>query len=310
MAALFIIWFGSCVTAPHVGKPFVVERPERMFWEITGTHGTVYIFGTIHALFPNADPIDPKVKQLFETADRIYAEISAEEINALQEKLVPLMMQDSATEGPYSDVTAFLTKKENAKLLEFLGTSGLSRLKHFKPWIINLALSRLLIQQSNVRFDAGVDMPLYKKAEKLHKTVYGLEPAAAQIAFFRMGTYEQQITQLKATIALLDSPKEYAANLSALIEAYMQNDKPELVHQLQLSREREFTDEAYAKEYMQTLFFDRNESWAEKIGQLLELDGDTFIFAGAGHFTVEPTVFDYMEKAGLIAGQKRLEAGK
>ena len=73
------------------------EMKERMYWSICGTDSkgnpsTVHILGTIHVGDERLYPLPSQVMDDFENADRLVAEISSEDMDALQGELIKALI--------------------------------------------------------------------------------------------------------------------------------------------------------------------------------------------------------------------------
>lgn len=301
-----VLFFAGCVSIPTEKKTAadLIERPERMFWEIQGTDSqgnpaTVYILGTIHLADKRLYPIDNTVLQLWDSADRVAGEISsngwAQYMTDLQNRMVK-----SAETARGHDFRKNLTKEELDFLTKTLGVEAVEQFAQFEPWVLNTSLSQVLFTQTGLQASQGYDMYFIAKSQEKNRIMEGLDELSVQLDFLQFGTWDQQIILLKESIATLQKPQESISALQKLYEAYVSNDKKQIRDINIAEMETAIAKNTMYRAYYNALYTDRNKEWAKQIQSWLNEGGTTFIFAGCGHFVGPDTVFDYLRKSKII----------
>ena len=280
------------------------EMKERMYWSICGTDSkgnpsTVHILGTIHVGDERLYPLPSQVMDDFENADRLVAEISSEDMDALQGELVKSLITN-LIKAQGRNVMNELSESELETLFSVLDETIARPLGMYEPWLLTNTIS--VFQYASCGLDAtkGVDQFLMDKAKKDGRSWEGLDTLQLQIDVMQFGTYEEQLAVLKSILLVLENPEIFNNYINNLYEAYLAGDEKAMLEadegEEELMGESDPMLEEYSKNYNEALLTKRNKAWAEKIRGYLNDGGETFIFAGSMHFLGKDSVFSFLGK--------------
>ncbi len=271
----------------------IIETDERMFWEIhgmseDGTPSTVYVLGTIHLGDERMYPLSDYTVAAFEYADRLVAELSSDDINKAVSELGKEVMDGL-------NLTRNLYDSFNEQEIEYLYSNYsqeiLESFSIFEPWVLTTIILEQAMVDSGLSSEYGLDTNLYAYALEMGRSVEGIESLDTQMSLISFGdfTYDEQVTIVKEMIqeSMLEDQSDV---LQVMYTAYLEDDKDilsDIVNEPLGGSELE-------QRYIKILLEDRNKNWADKIVTYLNEGGTTFIYAGAGHFTGENTVFDFL----------------
>ncbi len=301
----FIFIIGCKTQNDSINTAILIQRPERMFWEIKGPKNSIYIQGTIHVGTDEMYPLDKNVLKSFKNSKLIYAEISSKDITKAQSKILSLMFS-SIEKDKTKRIEANITKTEKKVLIDTLGKTAYTQLNKFKPWAMNLGIMEVTNQKLGVDPQKGIDMFLYQLAKKQKKEVLGLDELETQLNILKFGTNKEQIYMLKETIASIKN-QSYQKEFEQLIIAYLEDNRSKLEVLLNSSIEYESEEPEIIdlqKKYYNALILERNTRWTTTISELLNQHNDVFIFAGSAHFLGEDSVFNIMQKNGSLELKK------
>ena len=271
-------------------KAVLIKHPERMFWEIKKEDTSIYVLGTIHVADKDFYPLEDKILEAFDKADRRVSELgSKKEIETLQEKLEIRMLQNF---NPKKNLSNFLSEDEINVIKQELGENIAVPLLKFNPWILTIALNQVLYTKADLDPQNGIDMHLLNRADK--KEIEALESIDEQLDLLSSGTFEEQLKALKETINELQNTDKTIDWLTKLKKLYLENNTEELKDFI--GSLLDMTDGIS----QDALLKDRNIVWADKFEEYLNKGGTTFVFAGLAHFLGEDSVFEQMRIKGIL----------
>ena len=301
--AFLIIGFvlaGCATNARAKAKPVLIEHPERFFWEIKGAKGSVFVLGTIHIADKTFYPLEENVLRTFDGADRLVSELGGlEDMQAIAKELQAVIPENMNTD-PEKNLLKKLSQDELTFLNEKIGEFTVRQLASFNPWILNMVLSQLLIEQSGLNAIDGLDLHLIQRAGS--KKIEALETPSQQLAVLAFGSFEDQLAMLKSSIEALQNIDKTKEEISRLRSLYLANDRvklAELLPELLSDVPSSFSPEK-AQAFMDALLKNRNRLWAHKFAEYLQKGGTTFVFAGCAHFLGDSSVFEIMRQESLL----------
>lgn len=299
-ALAFLLIFSflvSCKTkdsnsqADGESKAVLIKHTERMFWEVKKGDTSIYVLGTIHVADKDFYPLEDKILEAFDKADRRVSELGGKkEMETLQEKLQIRMLQNFNI-SPEKDLSNFLSEDEINVVIQELGTVAAPLFK-FNPWILALALNQVVYTKAGLDPQNGIDMHLLNRADK--KEIEALESIDEQLDILSSGSFEEQLKVLKETIDELQNTDKTIDSLTKLKKLYLENNSEELKDFIGslLDISDGISQDALLK--------DRNIVWADKFEEYLNKGGTTFVFAGLAHFLGEDSVFELMRTKGIL----------
>ncbi|UTC75495.1 TraB/GumN family protein [Treponema sp. OMZ 792] len=273
-------------------KAVLIKHPERMFWEIKTDEASIYILGTIHVADKDFYPLEDKILETFDKADRLVSELGGlPEMNSLQEKLQVRMLQNMNL-NPEKDLSNFLSEDEINVVKQELGEGIAAPLFKFNPWILTITLNQILYTKADLEPQNGIDIYLINRAGE--RKIEALETIDEQLDILSSGSFEEQIYDLKKTIDDLQNADKTIDFLTKLKRLYLENNSEDLKDFIGslLDMSEGIPHDALLKV--------RNIVWAEKFDQYLNEGGTSFVFAGIAHFLGEDSVFEQMRLKGIL----------
>ncbi len=293
----------SCATMGKAGAT-LTECPERMFWRIDGVDkqgnpSTVYVQGSFHVGDSRMYPLQPGVVQAWSGADRLVAEIASKDYMQLQAKLMELMMQSLQKAGGRV-VTDGLTEEQKKTLQGFIDKEMMDKFALFEPWVTTYSLASMLYANSGLSPEYGLDNGLLVSAQEEGRDVEGMDELQVQLDVITYGSYDEQLDMLRDLLDDLKDPTDELAEVKAMYEAYLANDRAYFERLSQESMEEDEAEHEFYKGYYKMLINDRNKDWAKDIARYLREGGTTFIYAGSAHWVGSDSVFTYLRKQGTL----------
>jgi len=253
-------------------EPLQAAPAHNFLWRVTGKQGVIYLAGSVHALPPDAYPLDPALETAFKDSDLLVEEVD------LGDMLAPDALMKMLTRGrlPADQTLDKLLSPSTLalvnKALADLGPAG-DVLKQFKPWMLALMIQSMELQKSGFDANLGLDKHFYDLAQDSHKGIQGLETVDYQLARFDDMTPEQQDRLLASTLKELATEK---ANIGKLAEAWKAGDAA-TVERIVLADLKE--DPVMYRR----LLVERNQNWLPKLEALFARPGHAFVVVGAAH---------------------------
>ena len=298
--ALFLIAICGCTLAfaqspAPASAPAATTTPSASvaatpaLWQVKGTHGTVYLFGSVHVMKPNVDWETPKVKAALTSADVIYLEIANIDDTASAQ---PLMMQYGLdTAHPLSSK---MSKEDIALLdstLKSMGMPGEQMFEMMQPWLVAASLEVLPMLKDGYAPTSGFDMKLLAETKGAQKPVKGFETMEDQVHLMADVPQAEQVELLHKQLTELDKS---AAQMNDIVDAWQRGDV-EKIGQID-------NDELALKhpaEYKR-MVVDRNRKWAAILDTLLKdpTTGTVFVAVGAAHLAGPDSVLKMLEQSG------------
>jgi uncharacterized protein YbaP (TraB family) len=261
---------------------------EPALWKLQGPHATVYLFGTVHVLKSTTQWRSPKIQAAFAAAGTLWEEVPDAEDTATAQALVMQYGVD-----PAHPLSSQLDTAGNAKLTAFETTYGLpdAGIEMLRPWLAAVTFSTLPVLKAGYDPKSGVDLVLKSMADAAHKPVLGFETLDQQMRFLADLPQQQQIDFLLAT---LDDANGATAQLGRMVDAWNAGDVAALDKLVNGDLNR------YPALY-NVLVVQRNRAFANKIEQMLQGNGVTFVAIGGGHLSGPDSVQADLAKDGIQA---------
>jgi uncharacterized protein YbaP (TraB family) len=264
-------------------------QAEPAIWVVKSGHATVYLFGTVHLLKPDAKWMTPKIQKAFDESQTLTEEIDNVDNPAAMQPLVMQLGFDTV-----HPLSSLLTLDENAKLEAAEKDLGLPHkaLDTMRPWMAALTLTVLPMTKKGYDPAAGVDRELKAAADARKEPVDGFETAEQQLRFFADMSDAQQIEFLHQS---LTEYNDALARIDQLEKAWEDGDVNQISTIVNEDLRKE-SPELYAK-----LLVHRNEAFAAKIAERLKGTGVSFVAVGAGHLAGPDSVQAQLAKLGFKA---------
>lgn len=256
-------------------------------WKASDEDSEIWLFGSIHVLGEDAEWETPALDAALEAAQLYFYETPTDE--AAQAAMQPLIMQYGLNE-PGKTLSSYLTDKENALLEEVAGELGLQvdQIQPLKPWLANLQIAMMAIQQAGYNPQSGVEMSLAPATPDEQERFF--ETAEEQIRFF--ADLDMDV-QTDALVASLKQLKEDPEMFDRMVASWLEGDVDALA-EIFNSDMKEQSPEVY-----EALIVNRNKAWVEDIRKLMDGDENAVIIVGAGHLVGQDGVPAMLEAEGV-----------
>jgi uncharacterized protein YbaP (TraB family) len=285
----------AIAAALSAGAAAAQTRPggKTFLWKIQSGSNVMYLAGSVHALTPDAYPLNPAYQRAFDAAGALVEEIDLAEADPLSGGLTLLgkgMYQDGRTfDKAVSRETANLVaqKLKNTPMT-------LELIQPMKPWMVMLILEALGSQDAGLDPQLGLDKHFYDMASGAGKAVIGLETAESQMDRFDKMPETMQEQMLRSELAEMDTEK---TSLRALLAAWQSGDAPAIEKMLLSS----FSSNpvAYA-----SLITERNRNWMPQLDACLKRSSPCFVIVGAAHLVGPDGLLAMLQRRGYRVEQQ------
>ena len=287
-AALAFAPSAASATQAPSAAPVVQPDADPAMWVVRDDDTTIYLFGTFH-LLDGRPWFNDEVKSAFDSSSELVLEAALPENMA---DLQPLVMRYAV----YPDgrkLSERLTPEQNTALSQALSSMGApaAAFDQFEPWFVSMTMVSLAAQRLGASPENGPEAILSLAARQRQMPVSELEGFEWQMRLFDELPEEQQLAQLRQTIDALDEMDEMMA---PMLDAWSTGNVERLV---ELMKEHEAQD----RSLHQTLFVNRNRTWAEWVDNRLDRPGTVFVAVGAGHLAGADSVQSVLATRGITS---------
>jgi len=282
--------------APPAASPAVATEATPAMWKVTGVHGTVYLFGSIHVMKKDVHWETAKVKDALGASDTLYLEISGLDDASLQAAQPEIMQMGTDPEHPLSTKIS----KDDVALLDSavkgMGLPGEQALEPMQPWLVYLTISVLPAIQAGYDPNSGVDKKIEAEEKAAGKQVKGFETMSEQMHYVADTSAVLQAQMLHQ--ALVDLPKS-VSQTDAMVADWTHGDVEAIA--------KMDNDEMKVKypELYDRLLVKRNERFSDTLAAMLKdpATGTVFVAIGAGHLAGPDSVLKMLETRGYTAAR-------
>jgi len=275
----------ACST-PVASKPPAVRSGDPALWVVSDADTTIYLFGSVHMLKPDAVWFDDEVRAAFERSDTLVLEVAEEDPAKLAAVIAPMAANTSG-----EPTSAMLPPATRTRYLAALKRYRIpaAAMDSVEPWLVAINLSIAPLEELGYRQDIGVEKTLETAARAGGKTVLGLETSEQQLGFFDQLPPKVQVAYLATTVdELPKAEKEFAA----LMRHWLRGEPDKLAKMMNESIKS-------TPELAKPLLFDRNARWTDWITHRLDQPGTVFVAVGAGHLAGKGSVIDLLHGRAL-----------
>jgi uncharacterized protein len=263
-------------------------------WKLKGTHGTVYLFGSIHMMKKDVHWETAKVKDALSASDLLYLEIAGLDDASMQAAQPEIMQLGIDSEHPLSTKIS----KADVDLLDAavkkMGLPGEQVMEPMKPWLVYLTISVVPFVQAGYDPNSGVDKTLEAEMKQAGKPEKGFETITEQMHYMADMPDDLQTQMLHQTLA--DLPQS-ASQTTAMMANWTRGDV-EAIGKLENEEMKAKYPELYT-----VLLVKRNGRFADALAGMLKdpATGTVFVAVGAGHLAGPDSVLKMLETRGFTA---------
>ncbi|MGJ0485889.1 MAG: TraB/GumN family protein [Methylomicrobium sp.] len=266
------------------------EPPKPLLWQVSDEDNSVYLLGSFHMLKAEDYPLAAPVNKAFDEAEKIYFEVSPDELND------PAQVQSTMKAGFITDGG---TLKQNLRaetwrrLQKYCETRGLQleTFQTMKPWLAALTIASLEIAKAGYLPDLGLDKHYMEMAGIARKKTVGLETLSQQFGVFDRMAPKEQESFLSQTLKDMQDPRQ----LHELHKRWRNGDAEGL---LQLLRQNTGNE---TPEFYRRLNSERNHAWLPKISAFLHENhqGSAMVVVGSLHLLGSDGLVELLKKQGF-----------
>jgi uncharacterized protein len=241
-------------------------------WTVHSKDATAYLLGAIHILPPNVLWHTPAIDAAMDASDTFVFEAPIDDAGkaAIVEYIkahgmlpdgttLPSLLDDQGRKD-YADAVA-LTK------------APADRLDKMRPWLAEIVLETLYMEQQHYSPLSGVDRQILSLAQARGKTLAYFETDAQQLAMLAPADQTLEVKEFDAGLRQFRSDID---SIGPLVDAWSHGN-PALVGRLM---NKELDKEPGAKK---ELIDNRNDAWMAQLDKMLGEHRTYFITVGAGH---------------------------
>jgi uncharacterized protein YbaP (TraB family) len=270
------------------------QTPSRSFlWKVQSGSGVLYLAGSIHALPPDAYPLNAAYQRAFDEADTLVEEIDLGTASPMT--AMPVLM----SKGVYRDGRTFDTvlSKETVALVneQLKSVPGMSDLlRPMKPWVLTLMLTALQLQKNGLNPAIGLDQHFFDQAAAANKRVVGLETLDQQLEMFDAMPDAAQEQMLRSTLEDLNSNEN---ELAQVLAAWKSGDAAAV--EKNVLGGFKTLPAAY-----DALIVQRNRAWMPQMDTCLARQRPCFVVVGAAHLVGPDGLLALLQKKGYRVQQQ------
>lgn len=263
-------WFWVIAGVAGAALQIGVAVAEPTLWKVQDKDSTLYLFGTIHVLKPDAHWRDAQLDAAFQSAAEIWFEV---DLNKAADP-ASLAPYQALLIDPARPLSVRLSKEEYARFSKAAAELGLpvQQLDILRPWVAAQQLTLTSLTKAGLNAQSGVDQTLTREVGS--RPLKPLETLEQQLRFFA------DLPEDVEKALLLDTLDEIAkgpGQFDRLQNAWLAGDLRTL--------QKEFVDELQAKfpALYEVLLKRRNQLWAAALDAELKGAGSDFVAVGAAH---------------------------
>ena len=288
LAAFLALWQP---VAPSIGwsRPPVRVRPAHpALWVVHGRQGSVYLFGTIHALPPHFEWENGPIRAAIARSDRLVIEAVID-----QAKDADALVTLGTATTPLPPITERVPPRLRPALAAMIARSSIAvgALDRMKTWTAAMMLFGVTVANLGVTSSAGVEEQLKAEFADAGKPIEGLETLEQQLGFFDTLSEARQREFLAGVV---DEKHDDAAGFGRMLAAWARGDQGGIA--ASFDRDMKANDTL-----RKVLLARRNAHWADVLMTRLKRPGTQFVAVGAGHLTGADSVQAMLAKHGYRA---------
>ncbi len=274
IALMLVMWVFTSVNAQSNGQ-------SSLLWKISG-NGLIedsYLFGTIHMICADQFLMDDRIKNAFESTDKLVMELDMSDPD-LQQKMAAISI-NLGMKNIQEDMDEEATKALDEFLIESYG-AGLAQLGVLKPFVLT---SMVMIKQLPCEEVVSYEEFFTSLATDQNKPVKGLETVE-----YQMGVFDQIPTELQlAELAKMVTSDESEAEFEMMVETYLSEDLDRLFAIMK--------DSDTMEKYQDIMLDNRNRNWVSEMDSAMN-NSSVFFAVGGGHLAGENGIINLLRKAG------------
>jgi uncharacterized protein YbaP (TraB family) len=290
----FVIVGCSIKTPAQTPAPVPIQADSKSaghptLWVVKGPHATVYLFGSVHLLAKDREWRTPQLNAAVESSQTLWLEVTGADDPKVVQPILTQLGIDAA-----HPLSTKLSKEQLAKLDAEAKSFKMSEamMEPMRPWFASLTLGVAPLLQSGADPNSGVEAILTAEFKKNQRQVAGFETVSQQFHFFADLPAKTELDYLNLSIDDFTKGQDL---FKQLVDAWYQGDQDRL--------DRLVDDEWRAQhpEIYDVLVVKRNRYFAQRIEDLVQRQGTSFVVIGAGHYVGPDGIIALLAKDGFRA---------
>jgi uncharacterized protein YbaP (TraB family) len=260
---------------------------EPALWVVKSRTATVYLFGTIHLLKPDAQWESARIRDAFRSSDELWLEVPDAGDASAALPVVTRLGFDRRT-----PLTEKLDRRDRDRLAADARVIGepVSDFEPMRPWLAAVRLSVAPLVKAGFDPDAGVDRILKRQADLDGRPVKAFETIEQQIRYLADMPERLQLAQLRVA---LDEFARQTRDVETLEQAWEAGDTQAIYAAMDADMRRQ------SRRLYDTLMVRRNQAFAQGVARRLNGRGTAFVAVGAGHLAGPDGVPALLERRGI-----------
>jgi uncharacterized protein YbaP (TraB family) len=275
--------------APVPIQAYAQSAGHPTLWVVKGPHATVYLFGSVHLLAKDREWRTPQLNAALESSQTLWLEVTGADDPKVVQPILTQLGIDAA-----HPLSTKLSKEQLAKLDAEAKSFKMSEamMEPMRPWFASLTLGVAPLLQSGADPNSGVEAILTAEFKKNQRQVAGFETVSQQFHFFADLPAKTELDYLNLSIDDFTKGQDL---FKQLVDAWYQGDQDRL--------DRLVDDEWRAQhpEIYDVLVVKRNRYFAQRIEDLVQRQGTSFVVIGAGHYVGPDGIIALLAKDGFRA---------
>jgi uncharacterized protein len=283
------------VAAVPGGTPAAAQAPaaKSFIWKVQSGAGVLYLAGSVHALDKSVYPLSPAFQRAFDASGALVEEIDLADSTTLAS--APLLLG----KGMFQDGQTFeraVSKETFALVSAHLKNSplGMELINMMKPWMVDMMLTAMEIEQAGLDVSLGLDKYFYDRAAMAGKEIIPLETAESQIDRMDRMPIAVQEQMLRSTLRGTGTTE---GALGTIVGAWKRGDAAGL--EKMLLSEFEGLPAAY-----QSLLVERNRNWMPRLDACLARRSPCLVVVGAAHLVGPDGLLALLQRKGYRVEQQ------
>lgn len=296
VAAVLLVGFGAALWAAKRGGA-AASPPVPLLWKVSDADNSLYLLGSFHLLKPGDYPLSTDVDAAFADAESVVFELSPEEMNSpeLARNMERAGQRDkrSSLNDDLSPATAERLARWSHAQRTALAALQLDAqaLQQYDAWYAGLLISLIEMSKLGLDPELGLDQYFGDRANTAGKPTSGLEPAAAQIAFFDSMSRAEQVQFLEEALA---SSENGSQDTLKLHDDWRKGDAEALWREMAADFRRDYPA------LYRRVNVARNDAWLPKLEARLKRRGtdDALVVVGSLHLLGEDGLVEKLRAKG------------
>lgn len=241
------------------------------FWAVRDADSTIYLFGTMHVLTPDADWRTPAFDKALAESTQVWFEMDSDTAPDALARLIVQLGIDRKTPlaskvSPRTMDALRAVVKDQPKLAEMV--------EYMQPWTAAMMVQTLPMMKAGMQAASGADSTLSRDAKAADRTVRYFETPEDQLRFFAELPLKVQVQMLEDSLDAADeTPEETRETQAAWISGDIDRLGDKVVSQMR--RRRPALYDALVRR--------RNAAWVQALEAEMAGQGTAMVNVGALH---------------------------